>query len=390
MSLADTRPRVGLIVSKLAGQGGMELSSFRHVRLLSEKIALIPISLEQTERESDWHGRIEQADYDGHIAYRIFASDFRVDRVTGVTDVSQLSYVDQILSIARRERLSALHVYGAFEMRPFVAAVAAARLSLPLIITFRGSDLDLRIYGRHLAHLQAALQVASACVCVNASAQNVLRRMFHPPCPTFVIHNHVDPAEFDAAAAAALSYPRPIIGCVGEFRRVIGIDFLLQAFTRLAERREASLLLVGPFRPMEAMYYSHLLDTHKYSQRVYRAGAVPHSQILSYMQACDVLAFPSLSDGCPNKVLEAMLAGRAIVASDVGGIPELIRDGVDGILVQPRDDKQLLGALEALLDDPARARRLGDSARQRALSDFTPAAERAAWLQCYREAGLCL
>ncbi|MBD0324960.1 MAG: hypothetical protein ICV68_00930, partial [Pyrinomonadaceae bacterium] len=158
MSSSDTRPRVGLIVSKLAGLGGMELSSFRHVRLLSEKINIIPISLEQTERESDWYGRVEQTECDGHPAYRILASDFRVDRVVGVTDVSQLSYVDQLLSIARRERLSALHVYGAFEMRPFAGAMAAVRSSLPLIITFRGSDFDLRIYGRNLAPLQAALQ----------------------------------------------------------------------------------------------------------------------------------------------------------------------------------------------------------------------------------------
>ncbi|HEX7999722.1 MAG TPA: glycosyltransferase family 4 protein [Pyrinomonadaceae bacterium] len=388
MSSSDTRPRVGLIVSKLAGLGGMELSSFRHVRLLSEKIAVIPISLEKSDRESDWYGRVEQADCDGHPAYRILASDFRVDQVVGVMDVSQLSYVDQLVNIARRERLSALHVYGAFERRPFVAAIAAIRLSLPLIITFRGSDLDLRIFGNHLAHLQAALRVASACVCVNSSAQQVLRRLFNPTCPSFVIHNHVDPAEFDASAKAVLSCPRPIIGCVGEFRRLMGLDFLLQAFKRLAGRREASLLLAGPFRRVEAMYYNHLTDTFKYSQRVYRTGAIKHSQILAYMQACDVLVFPSISDGCPNKVLEAMLAGRAIVASDVGGIPELVRDGVDAVLVEPRDDEQLLNALESLLDDPARARSLGESARRRALSDFTPAVERAAWLQCYEEAGL--
>ncbi len=389
MSSSDTRPRVGLIVKKLAGLGGMELSSFRHARLLSEKIAVIPISLEPSQSESDWYGRVEQTECAGHPAYRIFASDFRVDRVIGETDVSQLSYVEQLVQLARQERLSALHVYGAFKMRPFAAAMAAVRLSLPLIITFRGSDLDLRIFGNHLAHLQAAIQVAAACVCVNASAQQVLRRLFHPPCPSFVIRNHVDEAEFDLTAEANVSLPRPIVGCVGEFRRVMGLDFLLQAFTRLAARREASLLLVGPLRRAEAMFYNPLIDTLEYSQRVHRIGTVAHSRILAYMKACDVLVFPSISDGCPNKVLEAMLAGSAIIASAVGGIPELIRDGVDGILVPPRDDKQLLTALESLLDNPARARSLGDSARCRALSDFTPATERDAWLQCYQEAGIC-
>lgn len=390
MSSVDTRPRVGLIVNELAGIGGMELSSFRHIRLLSEKVAFVPISLEESQQESDWCGRVEQAECSGHPAYRIFASDFRVDRLIGMTDLSQLSYVDQIMRIARQERLAALHVYGAFAMRPFVAAMAAVRLSLPLVITFRGADLDLRIFGSHLAHLQSALQVANVCVCVNTSSQQVLRRVLRPPCPTRVIHNHVDPADFDAEAQSILTYRQPLIGCVGEFRRVMGLDFLLQAFTELSSRRQLSLLLVGPMRPMEAMYYSNLIDNLEYSERVHRVGSVVHSQVLAYMKACDILVFPSVSDGCPNKVLEAMLAGCAIIAADVGGIPELIRDGADGILVPPRDSKALGSAIEMLLDDPSRRRSLGESARARALKDFTPSIERDAWLNCYQEAGICL
>jgi glycosyltransferase involved in cell wall biosynthesis len=107
------------------------------------------------------------------------------------------------------------------------------------------------------------------------------------------------------------------------------------------------------------------------------------------MKACDMMVFPSISDSCPNKVLEAMLAGRAIIASDVGGIPELIRDGIDGILVPPRDGKQLRSAIEMLLNDPQRASALGESARHRVLAEFTAARERAAWMQCYREAEIC-
>lgn len=390
MSSVDTRPRIGLIVNKLAGIGGMELSSFRHIRLLSERIAFVPISLEESQEDSDWCGRVEQTEYSGHPAYRIFASDFRVDRLIGMTDVSQLSYADQIVRIARQEHLSALNVYGAFAMRPFVAAIAAVRSSLPLVVTFRGSDLDLRIFGSHLAHLQSALQVASMCVCVNSSSEQVLRRVLRPLCPTVVIHNHVNPADFETDAQSILTCPRPIIGCVGEFRRVMGLDFLLQAFTELSSRRELSLLLVGPIRPMEALYYCNLIDNLEYSERVHRVGNVAHSRVLSYMKACDILVFPSISDGCPNKVLEAMLAGCAIIATDAGGIPELIRDGVDGILVPPRDRQALESAIEMLIDDPARCRSLGESARARALNDFTPSIERNAWLNCYQEAGICL
>lgn len=383
------RPRVGLIVKASGEIGGMGLSALRHVRLLAEDLDVVHISLEESKHEGDWYGRVERAEVEGRPAYRIFASDFRVDKLISVADISKLAFADRVIEIARRERLSALHVYGAFEMRPFVGAVAAVRAGLPLVISFRGADLDLRLFGSHFAHLRAAVEAADACVCVNASAQKVLRRLFNPRGPVLVVRNHVDPAEFDDAGPPPLPLARPVVGCVGEFRRVMGLDFLLRAFDRLAARREVSLLLVGPVRPMEAMYYTALLDGLERSLSVHRTGTVPHAQVLSYMKACDVLAFPSISDGCPNKVLEAMLAGRAVVAADVGGIPELIRDGVDGLLVPSRDEGRLAAAVESLLDDAPRRRALGESARARVLAEFTPAHERAAWLRCYAEVGLC-
>lgn len=386
---SHTRPRVGLIVKELTGTGGMELSALRHARLLADDLEIVPVSLEESKHEGDWYGRVEQTEAEGRTAYRVFASDFRVDRLISSTDISKLAFADQLISIARKERLSALHVYGAFEMRPFVGAVAAVRAGLPLVVSFRGADLDLRIFGSHLAHLQTAVRVADACVCVNAPAQQVLRRLFNPRGPVLLIRNHVDPAHFDDAEPPPLPLRRPVIGCVGEFRRIMGLDFLLRAFDGLAARREVSLLLVGPVRPMEAMYYSAFIDGLEHSRHVHRTGTVPHAQVLSYMKACDLLVFPSITDGCPNKVLEAMLAGGAVVASEVGGIPELIRDGVDGVLVPPRDAARLAGAAESLLDDPARRRALGESARARVLSEFTPAHERDAWLRCYREVGLC-
>jgi glycosyltransferase involved in cell wall biosynthesis len=368
----------------------MELSALRHARLLADDLEIILISLEESRQESDWYGRVQQVEVLGRTAYRIFASDFRVDRLTSSTDISKLGFADQVVSIAKKERLSALHVYGAFEMRPFVGSVAAVRAGLPLIVSFRGADLDLRIFGSHLAHLQAAVQVADVCVCVNASAQKMLHRLFNPRGPVLLIRNHVDPAAFDDdPTSLPLPSHGPVIGCMGEFRRIMGLDFLLRAFDELAARREVSLLLVGPTRPLEAMYYTDLIDGLEHSQHVHRIGSVPHAQVLSYMKACDLLVFPSITDGCPNKVLEAMLAGRAIVASEVGGIPELIRDDVDGVLVPPRDHERLMSVMEALLDDRPKRHALGESARARVLAEFTPAHERAAWLRCYREIGLC-
>jgi glycosyltransferase involved in cell wall biosynthesis len=85
----------------------------------------------------------------------------------------------------------------------------------------------------------------------------------------------------------------------------------------------------------------------------------------------DLLVVPSLTEGSPLIVLEAMAAGIPVVASAVGGIPDQIRNGREGILV-PSDDPDALGeALGALLRDPAYARRLGEAGRRRTENEFS-------------------
>jgi glycosyltransferase involved in cell wall biosynthesis len=89
------------------------------------------------------------------------------------------------------------------------------------------------------------------------------------------------------------------------------------------------------------------------------------------MGLMDVLVVPSLTEGSPLIVLEAMAAGIPVVASAVGGIPDQLRNGQEGILVPPDDPDALGEALGALLRDPAYARRLGETGRLRTENEFS-------------------
>jgi len=82
---------------------------------------------------------------------------------------------------------------------------------------------------------------------------------------------------------------------------------------------------------------------------VFLLGARPHEEIPLWMNACDVLCLPSLSEGLPNVALEAMACGLPVVASRVGGVPEVVRDGVNGFLVPPSDPGALADALRRAL-----------------------------------------
>ena len=88
--------------------------------------------------------------------------------------------------------------------------------------------------------------------------------------------------------------------------------------------------------------------------------------------ACaDIFAFPSLAEGLPNSVLEAAAAGVPVVATRVGGIPEIIENGVTGLLVEPRDTQALIAALLQYLKSPSYAAMLARASRQRVLSNFS-------------------
>ena len=97
---------------------------------------------------------------------------------------------------------------------------------------------------------------------------------------------------------------------------------------------------------------------------------LPKSEVEALLDSADVLALPSLGEGQPMIVLEAMARGLAVVASDVGGIPGLVDDGREGLLVPPGDGPALTGALVTVLRDPERRRAMGTRARRRVAAEF--------------------
>ena len=115
-------------------------------------------------------------------------------------------------------------------------------------------------------------------------------------------------------------------------------------------------------------------------------GFVPPGELGPYYERAAVVACPSHREGYGVVAREAMAYGRPVVASNVGGLPDAVEDGVTGLLVPPRDATALRAALVRLLDDPGLRRRLGELARARALERFSWDAATEATISAYREA----
>jgi teichuronic acid biosynthesis glycosyltransferase TuaC len=98
------------------------------------------------------------------------------------------------------------------------------------------------------------------------------------------------------------------------------------------------------------------------ADRIRFVGKIPHDEVGWWMAAGDVFVLPSLSEGLPTVVCEAMNCGRPVVATAVDGTPEIVRDGETGLLVPPRDPEALAAALARVLEEPGLAARMGAQA----------------------------
>lgn len=140
---------------------------------------------------------------------------------------------------------------------------------------------------------------------------------------------------------------------------VKGADVLLRALPQLLARAsDIRVTLAGPGVPPAAL--ASLDD------RVHWAGWLDEPAKAERLRTADIFVLPSTSEGLPMALLEAMSHGLAVVASSMGGVPDVITDGVDGLLVPPGDPAALAGALADLAGDPRHARALGHAAQQRA------------------------
>ena len=182
-----------------------------------------------------------------------------------------------------------------------------------------------------------------------------------PPGSVITIHNGV-PDEQHAAADRAR--PGVIVGAIGRFERQKGFDLLIRALTEI---EDASLVLVGEGseRPM----LEGLAESVGVADRVVWRGWTDETR--TCVDAFDVFALPSRFEGFPLALLEALLARLAVVASDVGGVSEIVHDGETGLLVPADDPDALARAIRRLLADADLRQRLGEQGRQHVLERFT-------------------
>jgi glycosyltransferase involved in cell wall biosynthesis len=332
---------------------------------------VVALRLARAAREAG-HDVLFVSPSDGPFLDLVRAAGIRahVVPIAGALDLHALARLRRVL---RRERVDVVHTHGHLAVN--VLARVAGRLAGARVLSHMHIQTAFRAgagRGVQIAIDNATARLCFALVCVSDATREDLVRQGYPDGRLVTVHNGIEPAEEAEPLRLAEG---PTVLEVARLAEVKGQRTLLEALRSLG----ATGVFVG--RDLEqGGAYEHLLRAE--AERLGVAGRVVfagyRSDVPALLAGCDVFCLPSSKEGLPLVVLEAMAQGKPVVATAVGGTPELVLDGVTGLLVPPGDARALADALGALLADPARARRLGEAGRERVLREFSAdaAAER--------------
>jgi len=274
-----------------------------------------------------------------------------------------------LTEVLRRHRVALAHSHE-FTMAVY-GAWAAWRASAHHLITMHGSRYYADRLQRRIA-MRAAAAASGQIVAVSQPLAAYLRRdLWIRSDRVAVIANGVSrpvtPAT-DVRRELRLPDGASLIVAVGNLYPVKGHSYLVEAIGALSRRHPAVHLAIAG-RGDLAQSLRAQAAALGVGDRLHLLGL--RDDVAAVLAAADVVAMPSLSEGLPLALLEAMFAGRPIVASAVGEIPATLADGDAGVLVPPGDASALSAAIEQLLLDPQRRRQLGASAAARAAAEYS-------------------
>lgn len=291
-----------------------------------------------------------------------------------------LALASRLAEVARSHRLRILHVHYAI---PFAAAAILAKqiapdLDLKVVTTLHGTDITLVGSNDSFRPVTAfCIEQSDAVTAVSNALRAETDRVFGVTRPIEVIANFVDSAHYQNARSAVqigadsarlASDREPVMVHISNYRPVKRVTDVVRVFARVAGIMPVRLVLVGDGPEM-----GHVTDLARelgVLERVRMIGVV--DDVAPYLRGADLLLLPSENEAFGLVALEALAASVPVIASRVGGLPEVVEHGVSGYLYSPGDVEGMARQAVTLLRDPALAERIGCAGAERATTQFPP------------------
>lgn len=282
--------------------------------------------------------------------------------------------VDRAISALLRDwRPDLLHVHTATPAG-YAGLRIGRRHGLPVVVSLRGSDINIypfrdrwtmKLTRKVLSEADRVLAVSNELAVVASTIATPLK-----PIETVYTGCDLDEFSFDAEARTTirqrLCIPvgSVVLAFVGNLLKEKGADELMAAFCTLVKRGmdELQIVIVGAGVHQKEMMAA--AENGGTGDKAHFVEQVPHKEIPAWLSASDIVVLPSWHEGLPNAIVEAMACERPVVATRVGGIPEVVEDGVSGVLVDRRDVRALTEAIGELVSDATKRRTMGHAGRR--------------------------
>ncbi|MCL5256408.1 MAG: glycosyltransferase family 4 protein [Chloroflexi bacterium] len=280
-----------------------------------------------------------------------------------------------------------------------VAAAVARRRGIPLVVSLHGSDVFLaeRLMPAGIAATASFRRAARTTSCSTELLSRAVQ-LGAAPERSRVIPYGVEPGEFGGTNSSdgireelGLLPEQLLVLAVGRLVYKKGFEYLVQAIPDVLKTVPNVRFVIAGGGDLEAELRD-LAARHGVADHLILAGPVRRDKIISLFSAADLFVLPSVRDkrgnvdGLPNVLLEAMASGKPLVASRIAGIPDVVRDGENGYLVQERDSQALAATISRLLLSPALRAQMGQANRHRVETELNWESTARQYLQVFEEA----
>jgi glycosyltransferase involved in cell wall biosynthesis len=360
--------------------GGLAISTKRLASLLQKAGNLVEVFVPQGSLQPGCTYSVQE----GGVIVNRFGVQRRVDDTLA-------DWFDMLIDRHAKNPFDLVHGFYLVQAG-FMAAYAGNYLHIPSVVSARGNDLDRSVFhpGK-AAHVLYALQQSTV---ITANSKHLVRKALAlaPGKTVEFIPNSVDgelfqPGKRDEELAQQLELGNSlVIGFSGEARIKKGLAIQLLAFEKVAAQRDVVFLMVGGVRSGEDQ---ELLKVFQKQNPALKIKMIPHLSVdlmPLYYRLMDLFWMPSLRDGMPNALLEAMACEKAVLATPVGGIVDLLDHPDIGRMVPAGDVSALAEATFDLLDHPKERQAMGQAARKWVLKNYSHSQELDSNLDIYRRA----
>lgn len=264
----------------------------------------------------------------------------------------------------------------------FLAVMFARRANLKSIVSARGNDVDQLMFPPgDFARLKWTLEGATAVTSVSAELAAKIQLISGEDFKVSILPNVVDletfsPGNPDVQLRRKLEIQEDelILGFSGELRHKKGLPFLPAALAQVRRWRPACLLVIGEIRAREQSALSAFAaEDEETAKRIISTGHLElPADVATHLHLCDLILQPSVWDGMPNSLLEAMACENLVLASDAGGIPEVLTHGKNGVILSKNHLNHLGAAIQETLELPeAERNKMQNAARKSIQKNFT-------------------